>query len=244
MAAHITPTEATDYRWRGLLVAGAVIGLWGATQAYALWLHTLGPASVALLAALVFLYTGLFITAHDAMHRTVAPAHPRLNRNVGRLCTLLYALFDYRQLEREHWIHHDHPASPRDPDFAGDGRVGFARWYMGFLWHYVTVRQLALMALAAVALLAGGVPWPNLALFWGVAPILSSLQLFAFGTWLPHRRTAAGYADRHRANASPFGPVLSFFTCYHFGYHWEHHEYPYVPWWRLPLVRRRVLAAA
>ncbi|MBD3338449.1 MAG: beta-carotene ketolase, partial [Candidatus Lokiarchaeota archaeon] len=23
----------------------------------------------------------------------------------------------------------------------------------------------------------------------------------------------------------------------HFGYHWEHHEYPNIPWWRLPAVR-------
>jgi hypothetical protein len=41
----------------------------------------------------------------------------------------------------------------------------------------------------------------------------------------------------HNARSSSMPIWLSLLTCYHFGYHWEHHEYPYVPWcacgWRL-----------
>ena len=71
-------------------------------------------------------------------------------------------------------------------------------------------------------------------LFWGVPAILSSLQLFAFGTWLPHRRGEQPFADRHRARSSGFGWFASLLTCFHFGYHHEHHDMPHLPWWRLP----------
>ena len=33
----------------------------------------------------------------------------------------------------------------------------------------------------------------------------------------------------------------SLVTCYHFGYHHEHHLYPAVPSWRLPAARRSAL---
>ena len=69
--------------------------------------------------------------------------------------------------------------------------------------------------------------------------MLSSLQLFAFGTWLPHRRGEQPFADRHRARSSGFGWLASLLTCFHFGYHHEHHLWPGVPWWRLPRVRTR-----
>jgi beta-carotene ketolase (CrtW type) len=65
--------------------------------------------------------------------------------------------------------------------------------------------------------------------------LLSTLQLFVFGTWLPHRPHAdAPFADRHRARSQRWPTWLSLLTCYHFGYHWEHHAHPHVPWWRLP----------
>ena len=36
-------------------------------------------------------------------------------------------------------------------------------------------------------------------------------------------------------------PLVSFVSCYHFGYHWEHHVAPHVPWWRLPEARRNTI---
>ena len=47
------------------------------------------------------------------------------------------------------------------------------------------------------------------------------------------------YDNPHRARSNGYPPWLSFLTCYHFGYHFEHHEYPYVPWWGLSSVRHR-----
>ncbi|MCC5658983.1 fatty acid desaturase [Nostoc sp. XA010] len=28
-------------------------------------------------------------------------------------------------------------------------------------------------------------------------------------------------------------------SCYYFGYHQEHHEYPDVPWWKLPAYKHK-----
>lgn len=78
----------------------------------------------------------------------------------------------------------------------------------------------------------------NLTLFWVVPAILSSVQLFFFGTFLPHREPEAGYTNNHRAQTTPLPTLWSFITCYHFGYHEEHHEYPHVPWWNLPRIYR------
>ena len=65
-----------------------------------------------------FLYTGLFITTHDAMHGLVLPKHPTLNNYIGCLAVLLYALFSYTKLRKKHQEHHKFPASNKDPDFS------------------------------------------------------------------------------------------------------------------------------
>jgi hypothetical protein len=62
----------------------------------------------------MFIYTGLFITAHDAMHGAIAPKHPRLNLAIGRLALLIYGLFSYDRLLKAHRQHHHHPASDLD----------------------------------------------------------------------------------------------------------------------------------
>jgi len=83
------------------------------------------------------------------------------------------------------------------------------------------------------------VPAVNLLLFWILPLLLSSMQLFYFGTYLPHRNHN-GISDRHRARSSDFPLMISFLTCYHFGYHWEHHEYPHLPWFKLPAARNEL----
>jgi beta-carotene/zeaxanthin 4-ketolase len=76
----------------------------------------------------------------------------------------------------------------------------------------------------------------NVGLFWAFPLILSSLQLFYFGTFLPHRQPLEGYNNFHRANSTQLPIFLSFLSCYHFGFHQEHHEFPYIPWWQLPMI--------
>jgi beta-carotene ketolase (CrtW type) len=75
---------------------------------------------------------------------------------------------------------------------------------------------------------------------WILPLLLSALQLFVVGTVLPHRRAEA-CGNRHRAESLALPPWLSLLACYHFGYHWEHHEYPQVPWFGLAGVRRQHL---
>ena len=192
------------------------------------------------MAVQTFLYTGLFITAHDAMHGTVLPRFPRVNRAIGTAAVLLYALFSFKKLKKSHWEHHDHPASQDDPDFHDGKHPGVLRWYLHFMVGYVTIGQLIGMAIAFNVMQYGlGVAVENLILFWIVPSLLSTWQLFYFGTVQPHRETEEGYTDEHRARSSKFSPWLSFLTCYHFGYHWEHHDRPDLPWWSLPRYHRK-----
>jgi beta-carotene ketolase (CrtW type) len=230
---------------KGIFIGAAVILLWIVNLFLLLSAETAKlPIYSVILAILAqtFFYTGLFITAHDAMHGLVAPQHKKLNRFIGTLCVFLYALFSFQGLRSEHQKHHAHPGSGDDPDFHDGKHRGFWPWYFHFMRTYVTWQQLAGMAIAFnVMLHFFKIPQTNLILFWTLPALLSTLQLFYFGTYLPHREPAGGYDNAHRAKSNDFSVFWSFITCYHFGYHWEHHEYPYVPWWKLPSVRRKIL---
>lgn len=82
----------------------------------------------------------------------------------------------------------------------------------------------------------GGARAPNLAVF-VAPPVLASLQLFTFGTYLPHRRpTTEAMAPHHARTQEPNHP-WAMLSCYFFGYHWEHHQSPSTPWWRLWRVK-------
>lgn len=82
------------------------------------------------------------------------------------------------------------------------------------------------------------IPKENLNYFWVIPSLLSSLQLFYFGTFIPHSQPIGGYIQPHNAQTINRPIWWSFITCYHFGYHEEHHEYPHVPWWKLPQIYR------
>ncbi|MDZ7314578.1 MAG: fatty acid desaturase [candidate division KSB1 bacterium] len=192
-----------------------------------------------------FLYTGVFITAHDAIHGSIVPRRHRLNSLIGALCLGLYALFPYRQVREKHFLHHRFPASSKDPDYHDGRRPSFFGWYFTFLRRYLSWNQLLGMAVIFnIFHHLFHVPTLNLMLFWVVPSLLSTLQLFFFGTFLPHREPVGGYRDRHRAVSSSLKPFWSLLACYHFDYHWEHHEYPSIPWWKLAIKRRETLYAA
>lgn len=232
----------------GVLIGIAIILLWTASLFLLLSTELARFPFYGVIPAILiqtFLYTGLFITAHDGMHGLIAPRSKSANNFWGTLCVFLYALFSFNQLRREHHRHHAHPGSADDPDFHDGEHRGFWAWYFHFLKTYVTWPQIAGMALAFNILLhLFNVPQINLLLFWVVPALLSTLQLFYFGTYLPHREPAGGYDNPHRARSNAFSVFWSFITCYHFGYHWEHHEFPHVPWWKLPSVRRQLLLAS
>ena len=227
---------------KGLFIALAVIGLWGLSLSIFLTLDVV-RVNIALIPLGIlwqtFLYTGLFITAHDAMHGSVCPTHPRVNNVIGTIAVRLYALFSYRKLLEKHWAHHRTPASRTDPDFHDGEHSSFLAWYLRFMKEYLGWKQIVGMAVVfQIMEYALGILTLNLILFWVSPALLSTLQLFYFGTYLPHRTPEGGYDNRHCAQSNAYSTFWSFITCYHFGYHWEHHEYPYVPWWYLPAMRK------
>lgn len=243
----------------GLQVASVIVMLWISSLVFLSFIDVVQLTPLWILVAILgrtFVQTGLFIVAHDAIHGAVLPSDHRLNHWIGQLALTLYALLSYEKLSLNHWQHHRHPGQVGDPDFHdGIHRNRFA-WYLKFMKGYLDAKQRVVlffgMGLIFFTLHSGfHVPVTNLFLFWVLPIALSSMQLFLFGTYLPHR-VAKGEAtptgsvgaesdnaeNSHYATSSNYPPVWSFLTCYHFGYHWEHHEYPFLPWYCLPSVRQ------
>ena len=226
----------------GLVLAALVCGGWAA-------LHVLGmavvevrwatlPLVLAMAAVQCWLSVGMFIVAHDAMHGSLAPGRPRLNAAIGATLLFLYAGFGWRRMRDAHFAHHRAPGSVDDPDFDAANPRSFGRWYLTFLRRYFRWPS-ALYVSSVVALYwLIGVPPANIILLYGLPAIASSLQLFYFGTYRPHRHDDHGFADDHNARSEGFGAWLSLATCFHFGYHHEHHLNPGTPWWALPAARR------
>jgi beta-carotene/zeaxanthin 4-ketolase len=216
-----------------------IISLWSCFQ---IQIETTHPIwLLCLVGWQTWIYTGLFITAHDAMHGSIYPS-PKLNRAIGQLCLWLYAGFDYSLLASKHHLHHQYPASERDPDFHNGNAPNFSSWYKHFVCEHLSWGQVLNLVLmfgvyAIVCQYDRATPllWrlPNLLLFWVIPSLLSSLQLFYFGTFLPHREPPEGYQNLHRAQTIARSSWWSLISCYHFGYHQEHHESPQIPWWQL-----------
>lgn len=233
-------TERAQSR-TGLLLAALIVGAWAVVQGAALFLLPLEGAGwwwlLPVVLLLCWLDVGLFIVAHDAMHGSLAPAWPRVGQGVGRLCLRLYAGFQMQRFSAAHADHHRHPGTDRDPDFNPEGRRYWA-WYGHFLRRYFGRREAAGLVLITALWLLAGAPLANVLLAWALPSALSSLQLFTFGTWLPHRHGDTPFADEHRARSHGWGWWLSLLSCFHFGHHHEHHLRPDRPWWSLPSLRR------
>ncbi|WP_448699760.1 fatty acid desaturase [Mucilaginibacter sp. AW1-3] len=171
------------------------------------------------------LYTGLFITAHDAMHGTIS-ANKTINNGIGHIVTLLYAAFWYPKLYTKHHQHHRHVHTDTDPDYHSGS---FVRWYISFIRNYLSVWQVVFMAIL-FNVLKLWIPQQNLILFWVAPSLLSTVQLFYFGTYLPHK---GEHVNRHQSRSQRKNHLAAFFSCYFFGYHYEHHDSPGTPWWLL-----------
>jgi beta-carotene ketolase (CrtW type) len=243
----ISPQVTLNFRFTGVFLALGIVCSWLFVEYQLLFAIEWTLSSFFLFAALIplamFLFTGMFISAHDAMHQTLAPKDPRLNTLIGALALRLYGNFSFETFRKNHVLHHRAPGTGSDPDFHDGKDVRFLAWYVNFMRHYLTIGQfLATICIPLSLVFLGGVPIPRMLLCWAIPALLSSLQLFYFGTYRVH---GAGEALKgpHHAKSNDFGVVWSFFTCYHFGYHLEHHTWPYVPWWKLPGARKQWLEA-
>ena len=179
------------------------------------------------------LYTGIFITSHDAMHGTVSKRR-KVNDFIGRLTCLIFAFNSYDRLMVKHHKHHRFVASDEDPDYHESGT--FWMWYWNFLKSYITVKQMILMTVS-LQLLNLIFPFENLLLFWILPSILSTFQLFYFGTYIPHKDGHHNH-NKHKSASLKKNHLWAFVSCYFFGYHYEHHDAPGIPWWRLWLIKK------
>ena len=223
----------------GLALLTLVSGGWLALHLWAMFAFRITAGNwplVPLIFALqCWLSVGLFIVAHDAMHGSLVPGWAKVNAAIGACLLFLYAGFGWRKLREAHFDHHLHVGTAADPDFNADNPWQFWPWYALFLKRYFGWRSMAYVWTVVLAyFLLLNVPMENIVLLYGLPAIASSLQLFYFGTYRPHRHESEAFTDHHRARTNHYGPLASLFSCFHFGYHHEHHLLPQVPWWGLP----------
>lgn len=231
----------------GLLLALFVAGSWLGLHFYGMFVFELSwsslPLALAMAAVQVWLSVGVFIVCHDAMHGSLAPGRPRLNATIGAVLLALYAGFGWRKMRDAHFTHHKLAGHAGDPDFDEHNPQSFPRWYATFFKRYFGWQSLLYVhTVVGIYWLVIGVPMVQIVLLYGAPALSSSLQLFYFGTFRPHRHLDDGheeeFADRHNTRSDSFGTLASLATCFHFGYHLEHHRRPDVPWWALPGARR------
>lgn len=233
-----------------LLLNAALLLGWGLSLVLALG-SNITQAPLWLLVVIVLLrtqlQTGLFIVAHDAMHGLLVPSRPRWNNALGSLALLLYAGLPFSDCRRHHRHHHAQPGSVFDPDFCSglQSGSGALQWYGRFLGRYLRPRQMLLLLgfwglLVGSTVLGAAVPAPlaalRLLLVVTLPLLLSSLQLFVFGTYLPHRVQGFPECRPHPISLN-LPPWLSLLACFHFGYHREHHDNPGLSWHELPAAR-------
>ena len=213
---------------KGLIIAWTIIFLWLVSLILLLSWEISWTNPLTYLAVLVqmHLYTGLFITAHDAMHGVVS-SNKQVNHLTGWIAAILFSYNFYWKLFPKHHEHHRHVATDHDPDYHPSGK--FLIWYFSFLRQYITIWQILMMAIT-FNILKLFLPVENLVLFWMAPAVLSTLQLFYFGTYLPHRGERE---NEHHSHTQAKNHLWAFLSCYFFGYHYEHHDAPGVPWWRL-----------
>ncbi|WP_026967246.1 fatty acid desaturase [Algoriphagus terrigena] len=213
---------------KGLAIGWTIILLWFVSLSILLRLTISWANPWVYLGILVqmHLYTGLFITAHDAMHGVVS-SNKKSNDLTGWIAAILFSFNFYKRLFPRHHAHHRHVATAEDPDYHDSGN--FLIWYVSFIRQYVTVWQILLMAVT-FNILKLFFNTENLIVFWMLPAILSTFQLFYFGTYLPHR---GDHDNKHHSDTQSKNHLWAFLSCYFFGYHYEHHDAPGTPWWRL-----------
>ncbi|BAQ65687.1 fatty acid desaturase [Geminocystis sp. NIES-3709] len=221
----------------GLVIALVIISLWIVTVSlYQINDFTKVNYLVILLLILwqTFLNTGLFIIAHDAMHGLILPINIKFNHFIGTVALILYAFLFYENLRKKHLLHHRFSGTNLDPDFHNRDNSSFLSWYGEFMTQYLSFNNLfRLCSIVLIIAYYCEITWLHLLLFWALPLILSSLQLFFFGTFLPHRQNneEEGISSIQSLYLPKFWSLIA---CYHFSYHQEHHQYPWVPWWKLP----------
>ena len=247
MYPHFTLPGRDFQRGVGIALALAIAGSWLAIHAYAMFVFRVTwdnwPLALIMAGVQCWLSVGVFIICHDAMHGSLVPGKPRVNGVIGAVMLALYAGFAWKHLRDAHFAHHKLAGQAGDPDFDEHHPDNFWRWYATFFRRYFGWRSILFVhTVVGIYWLVLDIPMAQIVLLYGLPALASSLQLFYFGTFRPHRHlpdeAPDGFADRHNTRSEDFGTLASLASCFHFGYHLEHHRRPDVPWWALPGARR------
>lgn len=217
----------------GVLIAIIVILCWLLHLLYSLFFVQVEVDSVWMyfhMLVQAYLYTGLFITGHDAMHGLISNGR-KVNTIFGWISSLFFAGLSYEKLRTNHYKHHQFPATENDPDYYVKSQNFFV-WWVVFLFRYATIWQFLFMA-TVFNLLRLLFDVNQLIIFWIIPAVLATFQLFFVGTFLPHRKPHLDNMQPHQARSQRGPHWWAMISCYFFGYHWEHHEVPRVPWWQL-----------
>ena len=115
-----------------MLAALLLLGGWTGLLTYLLVFHqpdwaTPWPYLLALLQT--HLYTGLFITAHDAVHGVVS-TNKHLNNLLGTVAAGLFAFNWFARMQPKHHDHHQYVGSDKDPDFHNGRHDSFLPTYL------------------------------------------------------------------------------------------------------------------
>ena len=217
----------------GVFIALLVIISWASHLAYMLLLQPVNLLDVWFWVHMLiqtWLFTGLFITAHDSMHGTIS-GNRKLNNVIGFSATLLFAGMWYPMLIKKHKMHHVNPGTALDPDYY-TGKQNFFIWWFSFMKSYVTIWQILIMAgLFNLGLLFFSEI--QLIVLWIIPSILATFQLFYFGTYLPDRLPHITEMGIYKSRTLKKNHLWAMLSCYFFGYHYEHHASPQTPWWKL-----------
>lgn len=234
----VTPTDS--HVNLGPLYAALIFVAWAIIHIYSVFFHTLSAPlwqTLGLIALQCWLYTGLFIVAHDTMHGSLIPGRERLNAVIGTSILFVYAGFNWRKMREAHHDHHNFSGTEKDPDFNAANPHAFWPWYKKFFLTYFGWQQVFILIGFTLTYILLGANYINTIVMWAIPAILSSVQLFYFGTYRTHKHADA-FPDEHNARTNEFNGFASLMSCFHFGYHHEHHLFPHEPWWRLPARKR------
>lgn len=224
----------------GILIALTVVLLWAGHLAYMfvfVQFSLVNPWMYLHIFIQAYMYTGLFITGHDAMHGNVS-RYQWVNTLTGTVAVFLYAGMSYRKLRKNHGLHHRYVAGEGDPDYFV-GSQNFWRWWAVFMWRYLTLFQIIVMAVVFNLLLYLFPAWgeAKILVYWALPAILGTFQLFYFGVYWPHRLPHTPEMGIHKARTLRKNHLWAMISCYFFGYHYEHHDDQNVPWWRLFMMK-------
>ena len=208
---------------KGVRYALLIHLLWWACLIYAMTIEFdwSNPLVYLLVLIQTHLYTGLFGTAHDAMHSTVSH-NKSINKGIGTVSAILFSYNFYGKLNKKHHLHHRFVATDKDPDYHR-GNAGFWSWYLSFVTQYVSIWQILLMRPSLITFHKLWLPDQNL-IFLDDACYFIHFPVVLFWHILPHKGNHSPQNDQKSRSQSFNHLKVSFLTCYFLGIIKEHHD--------------------